>query len=123
MKQTHGIQKSLVHIPTYLPPVLALVALAVTPARADWPNNNPTKYYQPPDFTDVGYNVLAAQPPLGSALSGLGALTVPSWRRVTRRLPKPGPGGLPVPRADSFRRYPKSQGICRIVRTSRSPAA
>ena len=43
-----------------------LMLLAVRPAQADWPNNNPTKYYQPPDLTDVGYNVLAAQPPAGT---------------------------------------------------------
>ena len=43
-----------------------LLVLAATPAQADWPNNNPTKYDQPPDLTTNGYNVLAAQPPAGT---------------------------------------------------------
>ena len=42
------------------------VVLAATTARADWPNTNATKYYQPPDLTPASYNVLAAQPPAGS---------------------------------------------------------
>jgi hypothetical protein len=47
---------------------LALLALALsaTPALGDWPNDHPTKYYQPPDFTPAGYNILAATPPAGA---------------------------------------------------------
>jgi hypothetical protein len=51
-------------------PIVALLLLPfqATVGRADWPNDNLTKYYQPPDLTDVGYNVLAAMPPAGSGV-------------------------------------------------------
>jgi hypothetical protein len=67
MRVKYVLKRWSVHlsIPLTLAPVWLLV-LAVTPAQADWPNNNPTKYYQPPDLTDTGYNVLAAEPPAGS---------------------------------------------------------
>lgn len=42
------------------------LVLAATTAMADWDNDPNTKYYQLPDRTTSGYDVLAAQPPAGS---------------------------------------------------------
>lgn len=62
--QTRGLPFGVL---THMAPAAAWVlVLAATPAGADWPNVNPTKYYQPPDLNTPGYNVLAAQPPAGA---------------------------------------------------------
>lgn len=38
-----------------------------TTARADWPNDHPTKYYQPPDPTPAGYNIADGAQPIAAA--------------------------------------------------------
>ena len=53
-------------LPSFAGTAMLFLVLAAMTARADWPNTNATKYYQPPDLTTNGYNVLAAQPPAGS---------------------------------------------------------
>ncbi len=45
------------------------LVLSLVPAWADWPNDHPTKYYQPPELKPSGYNILAATPPAGAGLN------------------------------------------------------
>jgi hypothetical protein len=54
----------------FFPAVVLWLAFAATPARADWPNEHPTKYHQPPDLTPAGYNVFAATGPGSPAAPG-----------------------------------------------------
>ena len=60
---------------TKIAPVTALLLLvAAARARADWPNTNATKYYQPPDLGSNSYNILAAQPPSSPVGGGQGIM-------------------------------------------------
>lgn len=69
MNQASSTKKSFVTTKVSFAATAVLwLVLAATTARADWPNANKTKYYQPPDLTPTSYNVLAAQPPAGAGI-------------------------------------------------------
>jgi hypothetical protein len=60
-------KKSCVRIMSALALTVALLLGLATPAQADWPNTNATKWVQFPDPTPNGLDVLAAQPAAGAA--------------------------------------------------------
>ena len=67
MNRSFPTEKSFVTVMvSFAATAVSWMFLAAMTARADWPNTNATKYYQPPDLTPASYNVLAAQPPAGS---------------------------------------------------------